>query len=88
MSHVNGYNRDSTVYETAFQVETKFSHKQFMLWFLNNVRLHSIVRNLVMLKRKPVVFLPVYAVRKRTITGSIQSRLAANEWTLHISTST
>jgi len=49
-----------------------------MLCFLQNVRLLSISQNLVMLKRKYMVLQPVYAARKRTITGSYQNQYGAH----------
>jgi len=73
------------VYATGFQVETEFSQKQFMLCFLYGMLGSSafFFRNLVMLKRKSMVLLTVYAVRKRTITGAYQKRFGANDWSHH-----
>jgi len=55
-----------------------------MQYFIQNVRLFNIFRDTVMLRRKSVVLLPVYAVvRTRTSSGSYQNRYGANDWSRH-----
>jgi len=49
-----------------------------------DVRLFNIFRDPVMLKRKSVVLLPVYAaVRTRTSSESYRNQYGANDWSLH-----